>query len=729
MKQQLRFLLLFSLAGGGSLAALEENVPKEIQPGKVAGFSSADGFIWYAKNASFQPSAGNLVRKIKVAEDEFAGYKIVKTPENLAPQLGMSGLGIAHYRMRFRLEKIPTEAYAIRLGEINDRDRTYLNGVLIGETGEMGRPEPQAYDKTRLYSIPAGALKAGVNEIAVEVQGVLEKELGIYRDRTEIGPAALMYREFYLQNLWSSLALVCYLTFGLYFFLFFIRRRHDRENFYFALFALALVVYSALHTQLKYQYGLNLYFWKRIQYLSLFTLVPSFYYFIRHYYKWPVTGWVKIWDYSVIGANVIITGVAAAVVFSPDVKTWDFLQNNVVTYIWFFYIIGIAFILFREVARKNRDAIIMIVSFVVLLAAMILDILSGQAKINLPPLLTYVFIFFIISMALVLANRFVRLHDETEALNESLSKFNAASRRFVPFEFLTMLDKKSILDVNLGDQVQRDMAVLFSDIRGFTSLSEKMTPKENFDFINSYLDKVGPVIRDHHGFIDKYIGDAVMALFPGGHGGPDSAAGRMPSLPRSGAATDALEAALSMHERVFDWNNRRAKHNFLPVAIGIGVHHGRVMLGTIGEHQRMDGTVIADAVNLASRIESLTKNYGAGTLISDVSWNDIQQKEKYLYRLVDRVAVKGKNEPVGLIEVFNSDSDEKKRMKQRQAADFTKALALYQEGKFSDAKTAFLQMAAENTADKTLKLYLERIERHLKFPPADWRGFEVLTEK
>lgn len=701
-----------------------EPKPISIELGRIQNISSTEGFAWHAAKAT-----GDVAAKA-----DLATYTPVRTPENLATQLNISGLSTAEYRMKFWVNTPPTEGYAIRLGEINDRDRTYLNGKLIGQTGEFDLPEPQAYDKTRIYAVPADVLRAGANELVIRVQGVLEKEMGIYRDRTEIGPAALIYQAYYLQNLWSSLALVCYLTFGFYFLLFFIRRRHDRENLYFGLFAIALVIYSALHTQLKYEYGLKLYFWKRVQYLALFALVPTFYYFIRHYYKLPKARWVAVRDWAVYAADAVMVLVAGAVVISPDVRTWDALQNNLVTYIWLIYITGVAVTLIREVIHKNRDAIIMIVSFFILLAAMILDILSGQAKINLPPLLTYVFIFFIISLALVLANRFVRLHDETEELNLSLSKFNAASRRFVPFEFLTMLDKNSILDVNLGDQVQRDMAVLFSDIRGFTSLSEKMTPKENFDFINSYLDKVGPVIRDHHGFIDKYIGDAVMALFSGAQGGASSAADAIAkqshsSLPQRNAITDALEAALSMHERVHEWNNRRAAHGYPPIAIGIGVHQGRVMLGTIGEHQRMDGTVIADAVNLASRIESLTKNYGAGVLISDVSWQDVTGKEKFLHRLVDRVAVKGKNEPVGLIEVFNSDADDIKRLKIKQQADFSKALSLYGEGKFTDAKTAFLGLAAENGKDKTYKLYLERIERYLKFPPTEWQGFEVMTEK
>ncbi len=683
-----------------------------LKPDSVAGLNSTDGFVWYAAPGLY--AAPVLAAKPKGATQlpEFSRppYSQVRVPENLVPQLAISGLDAAHYAMRFLLGELPAMPYAIRLGEINDKDRVYLNGVHIAGTGDFASSKPQAYDKVRIYAIPAGLLKTGLNTLVIDIQGVLEKESGIYRDRVELGPADKIYGAYYLENLWSSLALVAYLTFGLYFLLFFIRRRNDRENFYFAIFAIALVIYSGLHTQLKYEYSLSLYFWKRVQYLSLFLLVPSFYYFIRHYYKPARLMWVRVLDLVAYAANAVMVTVAAAVAVSPDVKVWDWLQNNVVTYVWLLYIVGMATILIREVIKKNRDAIIMSVSFLVLLAAMVLDILSGQAKLNLPPLLTYVFIFFILSMALVLANRFVRLHDETEELNESLSKFNAASRRFVPFEFLKMLGKESILDVSLGDQVQRDMAVLFSDIRSFTSLSEKMTPKENFDFINSYLDKVGPVIRDHHGFIDKYIGDAVMALFPS-------------------SAADALEAALAMHARVRNWNERRAKHDYSAVTIGIGIHQGRVMLGTIGEHQRMDGTVIADAVNLASRIESLTKNYGAGTLISDISWQTIGNHEKYQYRLVDRVAVKGKNEPVDLIEIFDGDADDLRRLKQHQKPAFAEALHLYRAARFSDAKTAFLQLAAENAGDKTLRLYLERIERNLKFPPVEWLGYETLTEK
>jgi two-component system sensor histidine kinase ChiS len=273
-----------------------------------------------------------------------------------------------------------------------------------------------------------------------------------------------------------------------------------------------------------------------------------------------------------------------------------------------------------------------------------------------------------------------------------------------------MLEKQSILDVNLGDQVQRDMAILFSDIRSFTALSEKMTPKENFDFINTYLDKVGPVIRHHKGFIDKYIGDAVMALFPN-------------------SAQDALEAALSMQKKVSEWNAERQTKGQEAIAIGIGIHWGNVMLGTIGEHERMDGTVISDAVNLASRIESLTKLYGARILISDTAWQRIANPQNYAHRIVDRVSVKGKTEPVTIIEVFAADEPGMIKSKLRQLQQFAEALLLYQRGLFHEAKTAFLSLAAAEPADTVPALYLQRLEKYLLAPPKDWAGFEVLTEK
>jgi two-component system sensor histidine kinase ChiS len=225
-----------------------------------------------------------------------------------------------------------------------------------------------------------------------------------------------------------------------------------------------------------------------------------------------------------------------------------------------------------------------------------------------------------------------------------LSKINIAYGRFVPREFLEFLERKSIVDVQLGDQVHKDMTILFSDIRSFTTLSENMSPKENFDFLNEYLKRVGPVIRNHNGFIDKYIGDAVMALFPKD---PD----------------DALEAAIAMQHQVSLYNAEREVEGYPSIAIGVGLHTGSLMLGTIGEEQRMESTVIADAVNLASRMEGLTKVYGAGILISEQTLSQLNAPENYSHRFLGRVTVKGKKVAVAVFEVYEGDSDSVKRLK------------------------------------------------------------------
>jgi class 3 adenylate cyclase len=212
-----------------------------------------------------------------------------------------------------------------------------------------------------------------------------------------------------------------------------------------------------------------------------------------------------------------------------------------------------------------------------------------------------------------------------------LKQTNLSIERFVPLAFLDRIGKPSIVHVELGDNTRKEMTILFSDIRNFTTLSEAMTPDENFDFINHYLENMGPVIRAHNGFIDKYIGDAIMALFDD----PD----------------DAVRASLTMIETLERYNEGRRLQGSDPVGIGIGLNTGSLMLGTIGEQHRMDGTVISDAVNLASRIESLTKTYKVGILISQFTRERLADPEAYDIRLVDTVTVKGKTHPVSLYEV------------------------------------------------------------------------------
>ncbi|HEX9522001.1 MAG TPA: adenylate/guanylate cyclase domain-containing protein [Reyranella sp.] len=234
-----------------------------------------------------------------------------------------------------------------------------------------------------------------------------------------------------------------------------------------------------------------------------------------------------------------------------------------------------------------------------------------------------------------LAKSFASMRDAVRRTILDLKQTNISIERFVPHAFLAIVGKPSIVEVELGDNKRQNMTVLFSDIRSFTTLSERMTPDENFAFINAYLAHMGPVIRTHNGFIDKYIGDAIMALF--------------------NSADDALRAGLAMHDALEGFNEERRASGFEPIAIGIGLNSGSLMLGTIGEKHRMDGTVISDAVNLASRIESLTKEYHVGLLISQYTYEQLADPKAYDIRPIDVVVVKGKTLPVTIFEVFQTN--------------------------------------------------------------------------
>ncbi|MBW4519361.1 MAG: response regulator [Scytolyngbya sp. HA4215-MV1] len=275
----------------------------------------------------------------------------------------------------------------------------------------------------------------------------------------------------------------------------------------------------------------------------------------------------------------------------------------------------------------------------------------------------------------------------------NLAKLTLAYGRFVPRDFLNFLDKESIIDVQIGNQVQQEMTVMFADIRSFATLAEQMTPQETFDFINSYLSRVSPVIREHNGFIDKYIGDAIMALFPK-------------------SVDAAVQAAISMQGKVALYNQERQQKGFIPIEIGIGLHTGNLTLGTIGEPERMETTVIADAVNLASRLEGLTKLYGAGILISEHTLTQLKEPQNYNFRFLDRVRVKGKSDVVSIYELCGETQDLINQLKTQTKHTFEPAVMAYHKQDLVGAQSAFEEVLAINPEDKAAILYVRRCQKY-----------------
>lgn len=321
-----------------------------------------------------------------------------------------------------------------------------------------------------------------------------------------------------------------------------------------------------------------------------------------------------------------------------------------------------------------------------------------------------------VALALGIADRIRHANEERDLAQkeiiEETRSLNVAYARFVPKAFLELLGKSDIRDVRLGESTQREMTVLFSDIRSFTMISERLTPRENFEFLNAYLQRVGPIVRQHGGVVDKYIGDAIMGLFPDGRHGAD----------------DALRCAIALQREVAAIDAERGSATLSSINVGVGLHTGPLMLGTIGEPERMDGTVIADAVNLASRVEGLTKMYGAAILLTEQTRDRLEDPLRYALRFLGRVAVKGKDRGVGMYEACDADPPRALEAKLRLGADFQAAVDGFGNGRFADAQAAFAAVLARNPADGPAA-YLGRRCAALLTSEEGWDGVDRLATK
>ncbi|TNE85317.1 MAG: adenylate/guanylate cyclase domain-containing response regulator [Deltaproteobacteria bacterium] len=290
-----------------------------------------------------------------------------------------------------------------------------------------------------------------------------------------------------------------------------------------------------------------------------------------------------------------------------------------------------------------------------------------------------------------------------------LQQAHKASLRFVPREFLGLLGREKLVDVRYGDHVEREMHILFADMRGFTALVEGKGPAESFAFINDYMQLLDRSIRDHHGFISNIEGDAVLGLF-------------------GGTADQAVRAGVEAHRELSAWNTRRATTGEAPIHMGVGVNSGPLLLGTIGGEDRLQCDVVGDAVNLGSRVESLTKVYQTEMLITDTT--ERQLTEPWLLRRVDRVRAKGKTHAVTLYEVLDALDDERREARRRTADAYAQAREAYERGDIAAATVGFATVVADDPTDGAAWLHTDRCARLAGTElPEDWDGTTRMHRK
>lgn len=300
---------------------------------------------------------------------------------------------------------------------------------------------------------------------------------------------------------------------------------------------------------------------------------------------------------------------------------------------------------------------------------------------------------------------------EAKEREEAMRLIYEVTNKFVPHEFIRSLGRTVITDIQLGDQVEKIVTVLFSDIRDYTTLAEQMTPEENFRFVCSFNERIGPIIRAHHGFINQYLGDAIMAIFPGN-------------------AADALGAAIDMQKAVKELNATRALTNQTPIRIGVGMHTGPLIMGITGDQDRMDATTIADTVNTASRLESLTKHYKVNILLSEASANHLTDQDAFHLRHLGPVQLKGKMEATSIFECFNGTDELDMNNKLKSLPFFKLGMYNYFNKSFNEASDHFYQVLEIYPEDPTAKFFLGKVSQCLDMGiPENWTGVEEMHNK
>ncbi|MBP9889206.1 MAG: adenylate/guanylate cyclase domain-containing protein [Leptospiraceae bacterium] len=598
----------------------------------------------------------------------------------------ITGKGFASYRLQFSLEEL-NQPYALKVLDAATSYNLWLNGVKILSNGNAGldaettKPRflPAIYNLTNLKEN---------NEIIVEISNYHHYKGGLWEsisfgESTELNA----YRE---NRIWmdvflcGSICIMIIYHFGLY-----ILRRKDISSVYFALFCLTVMFRLSVTGERILFYKFPNFNWElgnKIEYATLYLVVPTFYSFLYSVFENEFSKRIK----QILNVAVLLlVGLLVAMdisIYSHTALPWEIL-------IILNCIYGLISIT-RSIYARRDGAFPSLIGFVFLIYTVINDILYANTVINSTYMLPYGLFLFIFAQSFLISLRFSKAFLSVEHLSEDLIKTNEAYSRFVPKEFLSVLNKKSILDVKLGDQIQKEMTILFSDIRGFTSLSESMTPQENFNFINAYLHFMEPVISKNNGFIDKYIGDAIMALFPGS---PD----------------DALNASVEMLIELRNYNIGRVNTGYPPIKIGIGLNTGNLMLGTIGGKNRMDGTVISDSVNIASRLESLTKELFIPLIVSDSVVQKLQNKEKFSLREIDDVVMRGKSQSILIYECFDSDEPSLKEAKLKNQKQYNLALAEFRNKKYARAKELFIECERNCPEDSILFIYINRCKEQL----------------
>ncbi|TGM46550.1 adenylate/guanylate cyclase domain-containing protein [Leptospira biflexa] len=642
----------------------------------------------------------------KIAEKKQTYVNVPSSWNSVRPE-GIGGDGYASFRLVVKVPD-PNIRYYLRVQPATSAYELYINRQKIAYSGVIGVDQLSAKPKYQIQYV--SFQPESYEQEIIYVVSNFHHARGGYRKPIEMGTKEVIQNESLIYSAGEVFVFGAMLTMALYQLTVFFFRRQEKSSLFFALFCLFTGLRLVILDNYYIVYAFPDFSWKWMQvldYSSAPLLVCFFLSYLRSLFpgKSEVPNWMlqSCWSLS-------FTYVLFVLLTDPKL----FTTTNIVSQVFIlFFSICSFYVIFRIYRQRKRDSSLVFYGSLILMLGSTHDLMAGNYWFQAQPLMPFSLFVFFLFQSILLARRNARFYSSMDTLttelievNNRLESSNKVYAKFVPLRLIQLFSKKDESKVKRGDFIVKHMSVLSSDIRDFTAISETLSPEETFLFLNDYLRQVGPIIRSQNGFIEKYVGDAIFALFE-----------KEPE--------DALSAAIQMHKTIAKWNKESHNHRVGEIQIGVGIHFGELMLGIVGEEQRIESAVLSDSMGVANSLESMTKKYGAKIILSLDALLELKEPDSYPHRLLDFIKIPAKQKLIGIAQVLVEGVEESFQLKIQTKEEFEESVNLFWDGDFRAAELGFSSVLNRDPSDKAALLYLERSQQYLQNgpPPGFGKGF------
>lgn len=537
-----------------------------------------------------------------------------------------SGLQYGTYHLRV---KLPAHdgILALRIQSALSAYKLWVDERLVASVGVPG----ETVDSTVPLYTPRSALfspEASEVSITIQISNFYHRVGGLYRPvRLGTDQQLLAYER--RTSIKDMFVMASIMVMAGYHLIHFGYRRQEVTSLYFAFGCISLIIWYASNNEhligvlfpaLDARTGLMLdycSFFASVSFFALFTqaMFPAFY--------------PKLLLYAVIATSVIMT-VAVLTRSMLDASRLIPLFQGLTA----FYSLASIVALVCACWYRAELAPYILIGLFTFIASVLNDFLYSNGLVQTAWLSPFGLVFLVVTTSMTISVRFRRSFNHINHLKRTFE-------RFVPKRFLMRITDEDLTEFQIGNAKSESLVVLFSDIRGFTTISEGLSPEDLLTYLNHYFLEMATVVKRHHGFIDKFIGDGIMALFD-----------ELEDTDLGNASQRAIRAAREMHDALPSLNERLQQRGWPPIRIGIGVHYGPVVMGTVGAEFRMDSTVLGDTVNTAARLEGVSKDHGLEVVFSDTLRQQLPDEDKNAIRELGPVSIRGKKQP---LKVFHFD--------------------------------------------------------------------------